>query len=80
MTDRPWSRKLAARLRKGLAGMPLALRLSEGLGIAGRRMTGNAEVKGSGVEEESQEARAARIERTYNSFVEVVSQALREQE
>jgi len=36
MTDRPWNRKLAARLWKGLAGMPLALRLNEGLGIAGK--------------------------------------------
>jgi len=33
MTDRPWNRKLAARLWKGLAGMPLALRLNEGLGF-----------------------------------------------
>ena len=37
MTDRPWNRKLAARLWKGLAGMPLALRLNEGLGICKRK-------------------------------------------
>ena len=34
MTDRPWKRQFTAWLWKGLAGMPLALRLSEKLGIA----------------------------------------------
>ena len=33
MTDRPWKRQFTAWLWKGLAGMPLALRFSEGLGF-----------------------------------------------
>ena len=33
MTDRPWKRQFTAWLWKGLAGMPLALRLSDELGI-----------------------------------------------
>ena len=33
MTDRPWRRRFFTWLRKGLAGMPAALRLNEGLGV-----------------------------------------------
>ncbi len=36
MTDRPWSGRLFTWLRKGLSGMPAALRLNEGLGVTAR--------------------------------------------
>lgn len=38
MTDRTWSGRLFTWLRKGLAGMPAALRLNELLGVILRRL------------------------------------------